>query len=1361
MSNGALSLKELIKEHLNIDVAFPFVAAGESKQDIACCVVDTDWFDAIKSASDTVQLKTPTFIRHASGESVQKQAPTLNILVTVLRQSWGPQLSNHFNLYYQTTLDQDQHSMKTPHIHWPLTSYIHELLEGKGEELLFTDVFCNFDPLFDQPISDEQFQMFVSRLHAMFWPTSPVYQIKAHSPSQLTLKNITEQKAAPNGLPDPAVDMSNANLLDVFAMIETDAACFLLSSFHGNSLRDLIKYNPGILHSNLKKGFIVYQLLRALASLHSRGVVHGRLKTSDVLVNENMWIELSGLEYSSSRATDRSTAATLDRLGFDPIPLYKEIQQEPLVMQWVRGDISNYSYLMILNSLAGRRQGDPNFHPILPWVTDFSGDRVEDGWRDFSKTKFRMNKGDEQLDFTFEGPIPHHITDILSDITYYVYLARRTPISVLCQFVRSKYEPNEYPSSMERLYHWTPDECIPEFYTDPAIFHSVHSDMPDLQLPRWASNPEDFIYQHAKALESEYVSSNLHHWIDLTFGKHLTGKEGIQSKNVALPLLAGQNTFMKHGIVQLFQCNHPQRGCNWNEARRLYDHQQHVHQDFVPTLVTMETSSSERSSILNQRPSRANSSPLPNITKSIVDSPPSMTLCTTRDHAISVHSTASSSIDTTSLSIQAKPISLDASQAAPSASPLSSFLRTDPIRLPLDMPDNYFTESLNHYEHTMDFSAAYRSEMNDAALYELPTHAYLPQHRPTYNIDPASHMPLPTNKFSMETAHDMLTLADIIRDIYLCGQNSNNAAFNDDQLALEDYGSDWITDAKHPFLSDYFASEPGTMPVEVQGVIAALQSPQWHERPTAKSILLASFSSTTLQHPRFSLPLAPCLPDMYEFLATFYQAEWSRRLYLADKWIDRICDLEDEAFLLILPSFVQLFSQPETRIGSIGLFSKLSHRLGAENSKKYLLKPIIALFETMRPKIPKVLFDTKVVHDFIRGLGIPLFLQQLLPCYLEALAIDEMFVNGAEDSMSPSDSNASISSPKLVTNLAADCIPYICQQLGPVLTSKHVIRQLVKLMFREDPVKPVLLRVVVDVVGCLFGDTFTAVQHTYLISLLELPTTAQDLTLRQARIDSILLNVFSQLLPLMSVSTVLSELRSGFMTTLYKMLDPTIVRHSASVMTPMQLTLSMDTIQYLLQLTARIPLVDWEALVIPTLRKYFSGFTSTLCLAEDKDTNTIDPQRMYLMMYTYSRLCEIIGKSSVRRLVPTSAAIEKLMHEMFQREDSPTSSASSDSASDHQQHTEEFPATSPRSNSIKSKQSTTSLVDDVSAHTLFNVSGLYACASKNRLQFVPDTLIIPSERRARHLGNHQALSPTPASPDQSEANGTKATEKER
>jgi hypothetical protein len=34
--------------------------------------------------------------------------------------------------------------------------------------------------------------------------------------------------------------------------------------------------------------------------------------------------------------------------------------------------VSNLDYLMQLNHLAGRRMGNPAFHPTLPWVIDMS-----------------------------------------------------------------------------------------------------------------------------------------------------------------------------------------------------------------------------------------------------------------------------------------------------------------------------------------------------------------------------------------------------------------------------------------------------------------------------------------------------------------------------------------------------------------------------------------------------------------------------------------------------------------------------------------------------------------------------------------------------------------------------------------------------------------------------------------------------------------------------------------------------------------------------------------------------------------------------------------------------------------------------
>lgn len=54
----------------------------------------------------------------------------------------------------------------------------------------------------------------------------------------------------------------------------------------------------------------------------------------------------------------------------------------------------------------------------------------------------------------------------------------------------------------------------------------------DVQLPPWAKGPTDFVQQLRNGLESDYVSQNLHHWIDLIFGYKQRGIEAEKADNV-------------------------------------------------------------------------------------------------------------------------------------------------------------------------------------------------------------------------------------------------------------------------------------------------------------------------------------------------------------------------------------------------------------------------------------------------------------------------------------------------------------------------------------------------------------------------------------------------------------------------------------------------------------------------------------------------------------------------------------------------------------------------------------------------------------------------------------------------------------
>ena len=375
---------------------------------------------------------------------------------------------------------------------------------------------------------------------------------------------------------------SSWHLLPLLGAFESDNAYYLIEPALQFTLHDMLTFSPVIMSNSIAKFlFVIYQLIHIFLTFSAKGfTISPSLNFKNLFVTDSLWLLTSGLRIDANDVQlDRDTpniSLTNETLFKTPLllepPLVCKENLLDYTVQWVNGQISNFDYLIILNCLAGRRVCDPSYHPVFPWIMDFS--KPDDCFRDLSKSKYRLCKGDMQLDFTyssetrshsrkdkvFDEHAPHHIPDDpLTSITYYVYLARRIPKDVLCTHVRTKWVPEEYPASMERLYHWTPEECIPEFFTDPGIFQSIHSDLADLQLPSWADSAEAFVAHHRKILEGPHVSRNLHSWIDLIFGHMLSGTSAVGAKNIYLSLVDNHSHAVNHGVIQLFPKPHPKR----------------------------------------------------------------------------------------------------------------------------------------------------------------------------------------------------------------------------------------------------------------------------------------------------------------------------------------------------------------------------------------------------------------------------------------------------------------------------------------------------------------------------------------------------------------------------------------------------------------------------------------------------------------------------------------------------------------------------------------------------------------------------------------------------------------------------------
>ncbi|XP_020371025.1 neurobeachin-like protein 2 isoform X1 [Rhincodon typus] len=252
-------------------------------------------------------------------------------------------------------------------------------------------------------------------------------------------------------------------------------------------------------------------------------------------------------------------------LNFNSRSPQELLKASGLTQKWVQRKISNFEYLMQLNTIAGRTYNDLSQYPVFPWIIcDYTSEELDlnnpSVFRDLSRPIGVVNdkhaKDVKEKYESFEDPTGdidkfHYGTHYSNAAGVMHYMIRVEPFTTLhIQLQSGRFD------CADRQFHSIPaawqvridnpvdvKELTPEFFYFPEFLENQNrfdlgclqmtgENVADVVLPKWAKSPEDFVYKHRKALESEHVSANLHNWIDLIFGYKQRGPAAVEALNV-------------------------------------------------------------------------------------------------------------------------------------------------------------------------------------------------------------------------------------------------------------------------------------------------------------------------------------------------------------------------------------------------------------------------------------------------------------------------------------------------------------------------------------------------------------------------------------------------------------------------------------------------------------------------------------------------------------------------------------------------------------------------------------------------------------------------------------------------------------
>lgn len=233
---------------------------------------------------------------------------------------------------------------------------------------------------------------------------------------------------------------------------------------------------------------------------------------------------------------------------------------------WRKRRISNFDYIMALNRMAGRTFNDIAQYPVFPWIlSDYTSEKIDLAdsrvYRDLTKPIGALNpdrlsqlleRFNELEQFGFaENERFLYGSHYSSPGVILHFLIRQEPFTSMAIDLQSgRFDcPDrlffDLAESWKSCNTSTSDvkELIPEFFHFSEAFLNTNKFplgktqkgrvINDVGLPPWAKgSAHEFVRIHRLALESEHVSRNLHHWVDLIFGYKQRGPGAEAAHNI-------------------------------------------------------------------------------------------------------------------------------------------------------------------------------------------------------------------------------------------------------------------------------------------------------------------------------------------------------------------------------------------------------------------------------------------------------------------------------------------------------------------------------------------------------------------------------------------------------------------------------------------------------------------------------------------------------------------------------------------------------------------------------------------------------------------------------------------------------------